>query len=430
MNIIIAIIIFSALVLFHELGHFLLAKKNHIHVYEFCLGLGPTLFGVTKGETKYSIKLFPFGGACVMGEDEEFDSDDPKAFNNKSVWARMAVVVAGPVFNFILAFILAVIVIAIAGYDDPYVVTVIDGSPAAEAGLMPGDRLIEMNGMRLHLSREVSLETNLHPEEELSLVYERTDEAGNVTVQECTVTPYLRNAYQVGVYLGETGAEITDFTENAPAEQAGAQVGDRIVSINGTAITQSGEVSREVQKSEGAEMEIRLQRGDEEVTIRVTPTASSGYYSGFEMDSNLRTRGNVLEVLEYSFYEVKYWVVTTFRTIGMLVTGQVSFNDLSGPVGIVDTIGTAYEQSKESGAKYVWLNMLNMSILLSANLGVMNLLPIPALDGGRLLFFIIEAVRGKRISEKKEAMVHLIGFALLMVLMVAVLFNDIRKIFF
>ena len=177
-------------------------------------------------------------------------------------------------------------------------------------------------------------------------------------------------------------------------------------------------------------MEIRLQRGDEEVTIRVTPTASSGYYSGFEMDSNLRTRGNVLEVLEYSFYEVKYWVVTTFRTIGMLVTGQVSFNDLSGPVGIVDTIGTAYEQSKESGAKYVWLNMLNMSILLSANLGVMNLLPIPALDGGRLLFFIIEAVRGKRISEKKEAMVHLIGFALLMVLMVAVLFNDIRKIFF
>ena len=141
MNIIIAIIIFSALVLFHELGHFLLAKKNHIHVYEFCLGLGPTLFGVTKGETKYSIKLFPFGGACVMGEDEEFDSDDPKAFNNKSVWARMAVVVAGPVFNFILAFILAVIVIAIAGYDDPYVVTVIDGSPAAEAGLMPGDQI-------------------------------------------------------------------------------------------------------------------------------------------------------------------------------------------------------------------------------------------------------------------------------------------------
>ena len=134
-------------------------------------------------------------------------------------------------------------------------------------------------------------------------------------------------------------------------------------------------------------------------------------------------------MIKNSFFEIKYWISTTLQSLGNLVTGQLNMNDLSGPVGIVKTIGDTYTESKTDGIFYVFLNMLNMAILLSANLGVMNLLPLPALDGGRLVFFIIEAIRGKRMDPQKEGMVHYVGLILLMVLMVVIMGNDIRKLF-
>ena len=160
-SIIIAIILFSIIVIFHELGHFLLAKANGIKVNEFCLGLGPTLFGIQKGETKYSIKLLPFGGACIMeGEDES--SQDNRAFNNKSVWARMSVVFAGPFFNFIMAFIFALIIICAAGYDSPKISGVVDGYAAEEAGFKAGDEIVKLNNTNIHFYREISLYSVLH----------------------------------------------------------------------------------------------------------------------------------------------------------------------------------------------------------------------------------------------------------------------------
>ena len=162
MKYIIAILIFSLIILFHELGHFLLAKRNGIRVNEFSLGLGPTLVGFTRGETKYSIKLLPFGGACMMeGEDEE--SSDEASFQKKSVWARISVVAAGPVFNFIMAFVFAFILILCVGFDKPVVNDVIEGHPAQEAGIEAGDTIVSMNGKRIHFYREVSLYTFFHP---------------------------------------------------------------------------------------------------------------------------------------------------------------------------------------------------------------------------------------------------------------------------
>ena len=150
---------------------------------------------------------------------------------------------------------------------------------------------------------------------------------------------------------------------------------------------------------------------------------------GISVNNNLRVKAGPWETIKYGVYEVRYWILTTIDSLKMLFTGQVTINDMSGPVGVVDAIGTTYEQSKSDGVYYVWLNMLNISILLSANLGVMNLLPIPALDGGRLVFLIIEAVRRKRIDPEKEGMVHFVGLMALMVLMVVVMFNDVRKLF-
>ena len=172
MNISVAIIVFSLLILFHELGHFTLAKLNGIRVNEFSLGLGPTLVGFTKGETKYSLKLLPFGGACMMeGEDE--NSSDDRAFNKKGVWARISVVAAGPIFNFIMAFLFSLVVLGAAGVDKPVLSDVIEGYAAEEAGLQGGDTLVQIGGKNIHFYREVSLYATFHAGEPVEIVYER-----------------------------------------------------------------------------------------------------------------------------------------------------------------------------------------------------------------------------------------------------------------
>ena len=347
MKIILALLIFSLIVMFHELGHFLLAKKNGITVTEFSLGMGPRLLSHVWGETRYSIKLLPFGGSCLMvGEDE--DSDDVNAFNNKSVGARIAVVAAGPVFNFILAFILSLFIVGSIGYDAPVVWKASDGFPAQEAGIEAGDTILRLNHTNIHVYREVSLFVQL-----------------NQKNKDAPVDVTYRDA--------DTGETKT-------------------------------------------------------VTLIPKQAENGNYYLGFT-GSGIRTKGGVFTTLKYSAYEVKYWISTTLKSLGMLFDGQVGANEVSGPVGIVNFIGDTYEESRSDGAFYVWLNMLNIAILLSANLGVMNLLPIPALDGGRLVFLIIEAIRGKGIDPEKEGFVHMIGMVALMALMVFVMFNDIRQIF-
>lgn len=343
MNIVIAIILFSLIILFHELGHFLLAKANGVQVNEFCLGLGPTIIGFHKGETFYSLKLLPFGGACMMeGEDEESDSN--RAFGKKGVWQRFSIVFAGPFFNFILAWVFSLIILGSVGIDEPSIYQVEPGSPAAEAGIQAGDRIVKLGKKHIHFYREISVYTFFHDGENTEVVWEHDGEK-----YSAAITPEYN-------------------------EEAGR------------------------------------------------------YLFGFQ-GSMGRKKSGPLRVIQYSFYEVKYWISTTLQSLGKLVTGQLHMNDLSGPVGIVKTIGDTYTASKSDGVFYVIMNLLNMAILLSANLGVMNLLPLPALDGGRLVFFIIEAIRGKRIDPQKEGMVHYIGLIVLMVLMVVIMGNDIRKLF-
>ena len=342
MKIIIALLIFSIIIIFHELGHFSLAKANGIRVNEFCLGLGPTILGVTKGETKYSLKLLPFGGACMM-EGEDGESTDDRAFGKKSVWARISVVAAGPVFNFIMAFVFSFILLSCNGYDVPKITEVSEGFAAEQAGMQAGDVIEKMNVKHFHFYREVSTNSKFHAGDTVEVTYERDGKRYT--------------------------AELTPLYD----EELGRY--------------RYGFVGGEVEK------------------------------------------GNVFKNLLYSGYEVKYWIDTTFGSLKMLATGGVTLNDMSGPVGLVDAIGDSYEESVSYGYYAAFLQMLYICILISANLGVMNLLPLPALDGGRLVFLIVEAIRGKKVDPDKEGMVHFIGLMLLMLLMVVVMFNDIRKIF-
>lgn len=331
---------FSLVIIIHELGHFLLAKINKVKVLEFSLGMGPRLLSFEAGGTRYSWKLLPFGGSCMMlGEDGEEEGEG--SFQSKSVWARMAVIAAGPLFNFILAFVLSLFIIGNIGYDVPVIAGVTEGLPAQAAGLEAGDVIREMNGKRIYLYREYANYKVFHPGETVEFVVERDGSTYTATIEP-------------------------ELTEN-------------------------------------------------------------GYMYGI-LSANYRQRTGVLGTLKYSAYEVKYWIDLTLQSLGMMLHGNVKLDDLSGPVGVVDVIGDTYEESKSEGALYVWLNMMNIAILLTANLGVMNLLPIPALDGGRLLFLIVEAVRRKRIDPELEAKIHFAGLMVLLALMVVVLLNDVKKL--
>lgn len=343
MKIILAILIFSFIIIFHELGHFLFAKKCNVKVNEFTLGLGPTILSWGKGETKYCLKLLPFGGSCVMeGEDEESDSD--RAFSKKSLWERFQIVFAGPFFNFILAYILSVVYIACIGVNDTTITDVMENMPAAEAGMKAGDKIISIDGYNVHFYNEVSIYTFLNADEDEYTVEYLRDGQKHTT----TITP---------VYSKEAGKKMLGVTK-----------------------------TNDYQK--------------------VSP----------------------LKVLEYSVYEIKYQIYITLSSLKLLFTGQVSMNEVSGPVGVVSTISNVYDESVTSGAFYVFINLTSIAILLTANLGVMNLLPFPALDGGRILLFIIEGIRGKKMRPEIENGINLVGFGLLMVLMVVVMYNDILKL--
>lgn len=343
MGIILAIIIFSFIVFFHEFGHFILAKKNGIDVEEFAIGMGPALCSKEYKGTKYAIRLFPIGGYCAMGEDEAA-TDSPNNFNNKSVWARISVIAAGPIFNFILAFVFAVILTAMVGYDPPVVREVEQGYPAAEAGIQKGDTIVKMGNKKINIYREISIYNQFHQGEDVEITYIHDGKK-----QTVTLTPKMDE------------------------ESGHTRIG----------ITGSG-----------------------------------------------NTKANIFTSIQYGVYEVKFWICTTLESLKMLITGQIGADQLSGPVGIVSVVDNTYQQSKSYGLFIVIAQMLNIAILLSANLGVMNLLPLPALDGGRLVFLFVEAIRRKRIPPEKEGYVHLVGIALLMVLMVFVMFNDIRRVFF
>lgn len=434
MSIFLAVIIFGLLVFIHEFGHFIIAKKNGVRVIEFSIGMGPTIFSFDKGETKYSLKILPFGGACQMlskdfpGEEETV-MDMEKSFESKSVWARMAIIFAGPFFNFALAFVLALIVIGYVGYDPAIVTSVQKDSPADEAGLKPGDIIVEYDGTNIDIGREVYLEQYIDgiDDKGVKITYERDGKEYTTTLK-----PVYQEKYMIGItYTPNDGkAIISEVTQDGPLQKAGFKAGDYIVEINGTEINSSNELSDYVTKNPFSEEKVHIvaYRGEEKIVADVEPVLGiKGYETGFSYNSNGRLECSPIEVIKYSFVEVKYQVKLVFKSLGMLFTGKLGINDFSGPVGIVDAIDTVYEGSKEDGTKYVFVNMLNFTILLSANLGVMNLLPIPGLDGGRLLFLIIEAIKGKPV--KHEAYINMAGMLLLMLFAMYILFKDIINLF-
>lgn len=349
MNSVLAVLILGGIILFHELGHFIFAKLSGIEVTEFSLGMGPRLLSLKKGETRYSLKLLPFGGSCAMlGEDEDAEGD--RAFNNKPVLNRIAVVAGGPLFNFLLAFLLSLVIVGCAGgFYEPVVVGVEKGYPAEQAGILPGDVITKVDRRSVHSYRDLTPYLTAHPHQDVTITWKHTDENGKTEKRSAKITP---------VYIDRTGQSMI----------------------------------------------------------------------GVRFDATLQRITTPVQLVVQSVYEVEHWIGYVFDSIHLMFVGKVTADDISGPVGIVTTIDHTVEQAASAGKTVVAVVLMNFAVLLSANLGVMNLLPLPALDGGRLVFLIIEAIRRKPIDREKEGTIHAAGMIVLLVLMVFILFNDVRKL--
>ena len=342
-KILLSLFIICLIIVVHEFGHYIIARANGIEVKEFFVGIGPNIISKKKGNTVYSLKLIPFGGACVFMDEEDIDKPEECSYLNASVYSRMATILAGPIFNFILAFVFSVFLICSVGYSNTAITEVSKGSPAESAGLMEGDEIVKVDGSKVYFYNEVTFATMYNNGEPLSLKINRDGKTLDIVV-----TPEYSEEYgrmMMGISFGE-------WVENP----------------------------------------------------------------------------SPLQIIKYSFLNVRYWVKITLSSLKMLFTGIISVNELSGPVGITQTVSDVYDEASEYGFKAVLLSLMDLLILISANLGVMNLLPFPALDGGKLIFLIIEAVTKKPVNKNVEGAINFVGMALLMLLMVFVLYNDIMRI--
>lgn len=426
LNILVAIIIFSVIVVFHELGHFLLAKKNGIEVTEFSLGMGPRLLSTVKGNTRYSLKLFPIGGSCIMvGEDGE--EDGPGSFGHASVWGRISVVAAGPIFNFILAFVFALVITSVMGYDPPKVLSVEENSPAEEAGLQVGDIITSFQGKHISIGRDISLYESLYgmQQDQIKMTVKRDGKKIDLNFKAASEKKYMLGFS----YVPDGEPEITEVFVDGAMMKAGVLAGDVITAVDGTKVSTGEELQTYLGEHPLGEnaVTITVSRDGKEKEFTVQPTVRTQVSTGFVYNL-YREKTNFFGVLKYSAVEVRYWISSTIDSLGLLIKGTFRVNDLSGPVGIVDAIGSSVEEAKSEGTVVMWMQMFYWAILLSANLGVMNLLPLPALDGGRLVFLLIEAVTKKKVNPNIEGMIHFAGFVLLMALMVFVFMNDIKRL--
>jgi len=412
------IIIFGAIVFFHELGHFLFAKKAGIMVREFAIGMGPKIFAMTKGETLYTIRLLPIGGYVRMA-GEDLDSIELQPGFRLGIRLNDANEIDQIVLN------------QNKQFPDMLFLEVEKSDLMKEMyieGYNEEERLVRYKVARNAVINENGKETFIAP-------YDR--QFGSKTVGQRSMAIFAGPLFNfilsffifvaLGLLQGIPTYEpvITTVVPESPAEQAGMQDGDLVTTINGVTITSWKELSEEVRESPNEAMNFTVERNGESLDLNITPNevvTEKVKVGQIGVTYTSPMEKNPVKAVVYGAEQTYNTTLLIFTALGNLINGQFSIDDLSGPVGIYKVT----EDVAESGV----YNLIYWAALLSINLGIMNLLPLPALDGGRLLFFLFEAIRGKPVDKQKEGMIHFVGIMLLMVLMVVVTWNDIQRFFF
>ncbi|SHJ44252.1 RIP metalloprotease RseP [Tepidibacter formicigenes] len=329
MTIIISLIVFGILVLFHEFGHFIVAKKSGVKVHEFAIGMGPKIYGFKGEETEYTIRALPLGGYVKMeGEDEV--SDDPRSFNNKNVFQKISIIFAGPLMNFVLAILLFTL---------------------------------------------------------------------------------------MSMYQGVPSTTIKNTINNLPAQEVGIKPGDKIVKIDNIEIKSWDDVRKTINASKSKNINMEIVRDGKIIKYEIAPKEKNGRMM---VGIQPKYEKSIVLSLKYAVNQTIFLLDQMINFLGKAITGNVSSEQVAGPVGIINVVG----QAAKAGFVYV----INFAAVISINLGLFNLLPVPALDGGRIVFLLIELIRGKKIDPEKEGTIHFIGLVALMLLMIFVTYKDITRI--
>jgi regulator of sigma E protease len=419
------LIVIGVLVFVHEFGHFLMAKRAGVRVEKFSLGMGPKLVGYKKGDTEYVISALPLGGYVKMaGENpDEEPTGAPDEFQSKSVWQRVMIAATGPLTNIVLAFIIMPVVFMVGTYaEGPAKVGYVEsGSPAEMAGFKAGDIIVEINGRSISDWTKAFSLIAVNPDTNLSVTVDR---------QGAKETLVLRPAAASELKIGTSGlmpdmpAEIGKLKPGFPAEKAGLKVNDKILAVDGKTVYHWNQFSALVRESKGKPLNLTIERSGVHMDIALTAVEDGGrYVIGVESVMHLVFKKyGFVESLRLGFDKTIDAIDLTIITLKKLVTFNLSIKTLGGPVMIAQMSGQAAAAGLSA--------FLSLLAMISISLGILNLLPIPILDGGLILFLVIEAIRKRPVSRKVMEVSQSIGAAILITLIAVVSYHDIMRVFF
>lgn len=426
--------ILAVLILIHEFGHFISARLCGVKVEEFGIGIPPRLFGVMRRGVLWSVNAIPFGGFVrVKGEDGQ--NMEPDSMNAKRPSQRAFFLAAGAGMNVLLAVFLMILVIGIEGipHRSVYISGVSAGSPAAKAGWQDGDRIVAINGTKLDAADEVRMQASRHAGNEMTATIERHGKLIDTVVVPREHPP--KDEGRIGVLLSDrTIGELSvlEIVPNSPAAAAGIQAGDRILLINNRSVTDDFVLATELERFIGTSVPVVLERNGLEISTTLNVPTKLGneelsLTTGFATLKLEATFEQVpaLKVVPRGFEEAYNATKQMIYGLKELFSSRQNLEQVAGPVGM----GQLTSELVDESTLPLWVTLANIAIVLSLNLALLNLLPIPALDGARLFFVLIEVLRGgRKIAPEKEGLVHLAGMVVLIGLMFVIAFSDVRRI--
>lgn len=426
--------VLAVLILVHEFGHYFAARRCGVKVEEFGIGIPPRLFGWTRNGVIWSINAIPFGGFVrVKGEDGE--NMEPDSMNAKPPLQRAFFLSAGAAMNILFAVLLMFLVLGVKGdlHSSVYINGINPGSPAARAGWQAGDRIVKINGSSVETTTEVSNLTREYGDRQMTVTIERRGELIDTVVVPRKNPPEGEGRVGVGLVQENVGIiQVDQVAAGSTAEQAGIQVGDQIVSVNDRPIEDFFSLQTELTRFNGSDVPVIVRRGDALLSTTLSVPAV-GQNEDVIMAVGMPTMRQIpvfekipwTQIIPRGFEESFNATKSMLQQIRTMLTDREALSQVAGPIGM----GQITSELVRESPLPTWYVLAQLSILLSLNLAVLNLLPLPALDGGRLFFVLIEFVRGgRKISPQKEGMVHFAGLVILIGLMFFIAFRDVDRI--
>ena len=419
--------VLGVLVFVHELGHFMAARRLGVRVLTFSLGFGPKLLRIRRGDTEYCVSAIPLGGYVKMAGENPDDprTGRPDEFLSRSKWERFQILIMGPVMNIVLAVVVMAVVLAqgaeVPIYQDqpPVVGAVTPGSPAAQAGIQRGDRIMSVAGDQVETWDDLFLAVGTRASRDVALTLLRDGRTQTVTVRPVPETRF--EIGNIGV-LPDINPIVASVIAGEPAERAGLKAGDVVLAVNGERMVTRAQLIEAISRNGGREIELTIQRDGQQQRIAATPEqrGDRGMLGLYVTEPTRSFTPGPLEAVQLSIERNIEFSGLIFRTLGGLVVGETSPRQLMGPVAIAQLSG----ESAQAG----WIALFTLMASISLNLGLLNLLPIPVLDGGHILIMAVEGIARRDFSMAIKEKMLLAGFVLLMMLMVTVIYNDLTRI--